>query len=256
MKQIYYLLLLCLFLSCNQDKNDLPLLESVLSDYVSANADFPLVRDSLIACAFGGQEGFLVNTTHPVSILFFPEGNATEFRYFETDSIEVNPDDLSNYHLQDLSLSPVFNGFLQRFERPAVLKNLWGRVTYVKDGQLHISNAIRLKFDDKPTEFSPASVQIDQTENLSPVFTWADGRLPENAIYFHAVVDGQDNLISGTYTFEQQFQFYNLSNVVLNIREVMPPPVLMPNSDYQFVLMGVSLDNWVNLIAELPFETK
>ena len=104
MKYTYYIFLLCLSLSCTQDKSDLPLLEMVLSDYIATNETFPLVRDSLIACAFGGQNGFLENPTHPVSILFYPEGNATEFQYFETDSIAVNPDDLSNYQLQDLSL--------------------------------------------------------------------------------------------------------------------------------------------------------
>jgi len=256
MRYIFYFFSLLLLLpSCRQENEDLPIIENVLSDYIAINTDFPLVRDSLIACAFGGQIGFLENENNPVSILFLPEGTATDFRYFETDSIEVNPDDLSNYHLQELPVSPIFAGFLQRFDRPSISKNLWGRVTFVKEDQLYISNAIRLKFDDKPTEFSSTLVRIDQTDNLSPIFSWTDGRIPENQIYFHAVLDEQDNLISGTYTFEQQFQFYNLSNVVLNIRDVTPPPALLSNDSYQFVLMGVSIDNWVNLIARIPFET-
>lgn len=120
---------------------------------------------------------------------------------------------------------------------------------------MHISNAIRLKFDDKPSEFAPSLVRIDQSNPLSPLFSWSDGRTPENEIYFQVIAEENDDLLSGTYTFEQQFQFYNLSNVVLNIRDLSPPPSLVPNRRYQFVLMGVSIDNWVNLIIQVPFET-
>ena len=197
----------------------------------------------------------MTNETHPISILFYPEGNASEFQYFETDSIEVNPDDLSHYQRKDLAHSPIFNGYLSRFEREAIDRNIWARVTFVRDGSLHISNAIRIKYNDKPTEFSPAIVSIDSTTNLSPIFSWEDGRVPENEIYFHAILDRNQDLVSGTYTFERHFQFYDLSNVVLNIRDINPPPSLQANEQYQFVLMGVSIDNWVNLLINRPFET-
>lgn len=248
--------LLIFFISCSDE--DAPI-ETVsadnLAEFIDRNNAFPLVTDSLIACAFGSNAGVFVEPDQPVSILFYPEGNATDFRYFETDSANINPDDFTTYKLLALPDEPFFNGYLHRFQREATNENLWGRVTYIKDEELHISNAIRLKFDDLPTEFNDKLLDIDLQEPLSPIFTWQDGEIEENAIYFHVLLDNAGNLISGTYSFDRQFQFYNLSNVVLNIRDITPPPSLEPNQSYQFVMMGVSIDNWVNLIIEEEFQT-
>ena len=253
MKNSWYLLLLCLFISCNKQKDRAPLVEDNLATYIADNPN-PLVRDSLIACAFGGQEQFSVNEELPISILFYPEGNATNFLYFETATIEVDPDDLDNYKLTELTSKPIFNGYLHKFERSAIDRNIWSRVTFIKDGNLHISNPIRLKYNDKPTEYNPTLLALDHTESRSPIFTWEDGVTPENAIYFHALLDANNDLVSGTYTFERQFQFYNLSNVVLNIRDITPAPNLVPNENYNFIVMGVSVDNWVNLIVDTTFQ--
>jgi len=58
--------------------------------------------------------------------------------------------------------------------------------------------------------------------------------------------------LSGTYTFEQHFSYYVLDNVVLNITEETPP-VLETATPYNFTLMGVSEDNWVNLFIQKSF---
>ena len=253
MKYTFYLLFLCTFLSCRKQTIEENTIIDNLADYITDNPDNRLVRDSLIACALGGQMGLFTNESLPVSILFYPEGNASDFKYFETENIEVNPEDLENYQLKELGDSPIFNGYLRRFERAAIDRNTWGRVTFIKDGNLHISNAIRLKYNDKPTEYNPDLLAVDQSEKLAPNFTWEDGVIPENVIYFHALLDASGELVSGTYTFDRQFQFYNLSNVVLNIRDINPPPSLTPNEAYTLVIMGVSIDNWVNLLLETSF---
>ncbi len=255
MKKYTFLFLLYLLLSCQNQEEPEPL-STTLADYITQNTTFPLVRDSLIACAAGGQEDFLVNEERPISIFYYPEGDASDFQYFETDSITVDPDDLSQYKIKSLPDVPILNGYLRYFSREAIEQNIWCRVSFIKDERLHISNAIRLKYNDLPTEFNPALLAIDQDENLAPVFTWQDGRITENAIYFQVVSDTNNNLLSGTYTFEKQFQFYNLENVVLNIQDIDPPPALTTDEDYTFLLMGVSLDNWVNLIIEKPFDTR
>ncbi|MEL6924450.1 MAG: hypothetical protein AAFO94_10420 [Bacteroidota bacterium] len=255
MKRIIFLFALLQILACQKDTDSLPVLFDQLDEYISTNADFPLVRDSLIACAAGGQDGLFSSEVSPVSIFFYPEGEATEFQYFETSSENVDPDDLSNYQRKSLDQEAVFNGYLRRFLRAAPAETIWCRVTFVKSGRLHISNAIRVKIGDLPTEYNPNLLTIDQTDPLSPVFTWDDGRTADNAIYFHVVLDSDGDLLSGTYTFERQFRFYDLSNVVLNIRDVSPVPQLQANQGYTFVLMGVSADNWVNLLLDQSFDT-
>jgi len=244
----------CLLFSCGDDKEEVSPI--TLADYITQNSTFPLVRDSLIACAAGGQEHFMINDERPISIFYYPEGNASNFLYFETETIEVNPDDLSQYKIKTLPDAPILNGYLRHFSRAAIEQNIWCRVSFIKDEQLHISNAIRLKFNDLPTEFNPTLLAINQDDQLSPIFNWEDGHIAENAIYFQVISDSDNNLLSGTYTFERQFQFYNLENVVLNIRDINPPPALLPEEDYTFLLMGVSADNWVNLIIEKSFDTQ
>jgi len=254
MKYTYYFLFIFVLLSCGKQNIEETTTADNLVDYITQNPNNLLVKDSLIACALGGQMGLFENESLPVSILFYPEGNASDFKYFETETIDVNPEELDNYELKELADSPIFNGYLRRFEREAVDQNIWGRVTYIKDGNLHISNAIRIKYNDKPTEYSSDLLRIDQSEKLAPNFTWEDGVTPENVIYFHALLDAEGELVSGTYTFDRQFQFYNLSNVVLNIRDITPAPSLTANKEYTLVIMGVSVDNWVNLLLETSFK--
>lgn len=254
LKFLILLPIILLFLNCGKDRVEVD--SVLLSEYIITNVNLEVVEDSLIACAVGGQKGFMEDAAFPISILFYPEGDATDFQYFESDTIAINPNDFSRYKQQALVDSPIFNGYLRQFKRAATDRNLWGIVTFKKNGNLHISNPIRLKYDDKPTEYTPSLLSVDQTNDKSPIFTWEDGQLPENEIYFHALLDANNDLVSGTYTFDKQFQFYDLSNVVLNIRDVDPAPVLEPNATYKFVLMGVSIDNWVNLILDTTIETK
>ena len=60
---------------------------------------------------------------------------------------------------------------------------------------------------------------------------------------------------AGDESEDFNWQFYDLSNVVLNVHDVTPTPSLQPNETYKFVLMGVSEDNWVNLMGERTFQT-
>ncbi len=257
MKKYIFLVWSCLFFACGDDGNSIhPKVGDILSEYIEDNLDFPLVRDSLIACAAGGAGNASLSSEKPISIFFYPEGNASNYQYFETESINVDPDDLSKYENKSLTDLPLFNGYLRYFLRESIDENIWCRVTYVKDDRLHISNAIRLKYNDLPTEFNTSLLEINQDEKLSPIFSWEDGNVAENAIYFQVISDAENDLLSGTYTYDKHFQFYNLENVVLNIRNINPDSKLKIDEGYSFLMMGVSSDNWVNLIIEEPFDTR
>lgn len=139
----------------------------------------------------------------------------------------------------------VFNGYLERFIRNNT-KEVWSIVTYKTNGKIHKSNPIRLKHQSKPTEWS-TNVSIDLSQNTSPKFTWNDGVIKENAIYFQVITNANNDLLSGTYTYDKWFQYYNLDNVVLNVTRNTPPEIVS-GQEYNFVMMGVSIDNWVNLV--------
>jgi hypothetical protein len=81
-----------------------------------------------------------------------------------------------------------------------------------------------------------------------PLFSWQDNFVDDNAIYFQVLTTHQGDLLSGTYTNENTFQYYKLNNVVLNITK-QEPPVLQRGTAYLFTLMDVSRDNWVNVVT-------
>ena len=93
---------------------------------------------------------------------------------------------------------------------------------------------------------------MDLSDKLKPKFSWDDGRIKENAIYFQVISDDEGNLLSGTYTTDKHFTYQDSSNVVFDINRTWPSD-LIAGEDYNFTLMAVSLDNWVNLVIQKSF---
>lgn len=254
MNKYFLLLLVVLALaSCKTDEEILePLNKNTLEYYVSQNTD----RDTamLIACA---ASELPTNIDFRNSMFFYPEEGTFEYKYFESTALDIIPEDFSKYELTDLTETlPVFNGYLRRFPHQGVNEERWAIITYKSDGSLHICDPIRIKEHSKPTIYAPELIEIDLTIPTEPVFSWEADTIQDNIIYFQVVSDSLGNLISGTYTYDKFWKFYDLSNVVLNIHDITPHPVLQPHTKYTFTLMGVSEDNWVHLAGQKEFVTE
>ncbi|GAB5525667.1 MAG: hypothetical protein Roseis2KO_35390 [Roseivirga sp.] len=216
----------------------------------------PVQRDSLIACAASGQHGFLQDASgQPVSVIYLPVPGSGETWYFEADGPIADKSDLSRYQRRTLETKPLLNGFLSKFVHPGGATQTMGIVATVSHGKLFLSNEIAIKSADQPTDFNPGDLSIDTTDPLMPGFEWQASPLGQDAIYFHVVSDVQNNLISGTYSLDRHFRFYDLSNVVLNINDTDPAPGLMQREAYTFSVMAVSEDNWVNAFWTKAFRT-
>lgn len=238
------------FMGCEKDQA----LPTSLANYIADNDDRTFSSE-LIACAAGMPDGFMGDEAHPTSVFFYPVTGATEFRYWETDGPDYDIEDYDAFIFKDLDDEAVFNGKLWRFKNSGFSGERWGIVTYKTEGKLHVCRAIRLKTNPKPTQVAPELMQV--TENgVTPSFTWDDGLYDDNVIYFQVISDTLGNIVSGTYTVDKNWQFYDLSNVVLNVHDVDPQPSLQPNETYVFTLMSVSYDNWVNLMGEKRFTTQ
>ncbi len=248
MKNVIVVCVLLSLLSCNNDV-DTELDNNNLSDYITINSDLEIT--DLIACAGGREEGLFNNVDEPTSVFFYPVNNASDFRYFESDILSDSID-YSNYTAKELTSEPVFNGYLWRFNNIPFEGERMGIVTYRTSGKLHVCNPIRLKTNVKPTEINAELGEVIES-GVNPMFSWEDGIVAENDIYFQVISDSEGNLVSGTYTLEKNFTFYDLSNVVLNITDTLVTPVLNPGENYTFTMMGVSEDNWVNLFIEKAF---
>lgn len=232
-------LIALLILSCSTDALNI---ENSLNDTLSSKQ---IVFDNVIACAASSN-----SDTNEISVFFYPRPGATNIQYYETEDAKVDKNDFDNYLPVIVPLTDVFNGYLKKFEISSTIEK-WVIVSFDEAGQTHLSNPIRLKQNTKPTEYLPQNISTNTSSNM-PNFSWQDGRFMDTKIYFQVISDADNNLLSGTYTFEKQFQYYSLDNVVLNITKGTPPN-LEAETSYDFTLMGVSEDNWVNLFSVVPF---
>ncbi len=229
-------LILCFFVfSCSESDTG----QSLSLEAYILNSVFE--TGSVIACAASDNED-----NSNVLIFYYPEEGASNIRLYQTSNAEINKDDFINYQKVSAEIQPIFKGYLGQIKQTSLIEK-WYIVTYELQQVIKISNPMRSKQILKPTLWEDI-VAIDQKEPGMPLFEWEANAAGDNAIYFQIVSDEQDNLLSGTYSNQEQFQYYKLDNVVLNItREI--PPMLILDVPYRFTLMDVSLDNWVNVVT-------
>ncbi|WP_418604539.1 hypothetical protein [Hwangdonia sp.] len=239
----YILVCLFAFTSCSKDADDD--LRNTLEAYV-LNRSFEV--GAVIACAASDEN------TNEILTFYYPESGATHIRLYETENAQVDQNEFSNYVQITIPNEPFFNGYLGKFVQSSSNEK-WIIVTFELHGEIKMSNPIRSKQNTKPTVWN-SEVVIDQSQPNMPNFMWEDDAFDDNAIYFQVVSDAQNNLLSGTYTYENHFQYYNTSNVVLNITTQQTPPLLISGNNYNFTLMDVSENNWVNWGILKTFEAQ
>jgi len=236
------LFVFCIVASCSLSDNDD---ETQTLAFYLKNGIYE--KGAVIACAATDKN------TDDILTFFYPPEGAERFRFYETSSAEVDPNDFSNYGLTNLESTPVFNGYLRKFIISSSIEK-WIIITFQYQNEIKISNPIRAKQLTKPTVWNDI-VDINQERSINPIFEWPSNAFGDNDIYFQVISDADNNLLSGTYTVQNAFQYYNTVNVVLNITTQVPPQLLIDNF-YNFTLMDVSADNWVNLVTEKMFQVE
>ncbi len=237
-----YFLILILYISCSTNENVAEISKTTLSDYLSLNVDKTL--DEVIACAGSNRD------LNEVLLYYFPEEGSFDFKYYETTDTNIDPNDFSKYNVKDFPIEGVFGNKLSAFKRND-LHDAWGIVTYKTEGKIHLSNPIRIKHQIQPTVYN-SEVTIDSSVSLSPQFSWNESETVEDAIYFQVLLSENNTFISGTYTFDPFFRYYDITNLVLTINTTTPPELILA-SNYQFTVLGVSKDNWVNTYSNKNF---
>ena len=218
-------------------KKDIPV--ATLKNYIE-NDNLKLSDQWLIACSAGNYS----NENLLTSIFYYPVEGAHNIKYFESNSDEGN--DFSTYRELNPENKKEFNGYLERFKRIGIVGK-WAIITYIVNDSLRISDPIKLKTFEKPTELKCEMNRSDLS------FEWKDGTFDDNVIYFQIISDKNNNLLSGTYTLDKQFTYKDYSNVTISITDEKLVPELVPGETYTFTLMAVSDDNWVNLFCESSF---
>jgi len=241
MKYLNLFLLFILIISCSKDDDSVAV--DTLESYVLNKT---VETGAVIACAASEEN------SNDVLTFYYPKIGATNVKLYITEGIDVNPLNYSKYMYLKAASTPVFNGYLGRFKTNKAVEH-FVIISYELDNEIKISNPIRTKQHTKETYWSD-EVTVNQEDILMPKFSWENNQVGDNAIYFQVLSSVNNDLISGTYTTENNFQFYSLTNVVLNIT-MATSPELVVNTNYNFTLMDVSEDNWVNLVHQKTFIT-
>ena len=169
-------------------------------------------------------------------------------RYYETESLIVDETDFTNYRRKDLSNTAIYGDKLNRFSRTNSSES-WAIITYIIDNVFYKSAPIKLQNKTKSTEWL-TEVEITELQSLLPKFTWTDGTTTENDTYLQIVLDAENTFLSGTFTTAKTFQYG--VDVISELNTETPPDLIL-GDNYNFTLMGISNDNWVNLVIQKSF---
>lgn len=219
---------------------------SIFSEYLKTKKS---IAEEVIACAASSKN------KEQILVYFFPETNTSSYKLYLLTNLEHPKTDFKHYALQAQTSKITVANTLRSFQVDAITSETWAIVSFEKNNEIHYSNPINLKHQKSPTIYhSNITITID-TDKLH--FTWPNmpgNDTTENAIFFEIVTTENNQLISGTYTTENNYTYLDNSNVVLTITPNNTQK-LNSNTNYGFAVMGVSEDNWVNFIAEKDFTT-
>jgi hypothetical protein len=239
MNRIYYLVVFLIFTSCTNNDDIIFDKEANLSNFLIGKT---YSKDAVIACAASSK-----NDSNIVNVYFYPEIGSSNFRLYESNI--NNGKDFSKYVRNEAQSQPFFNGTLGVFK---VNSNAaWLIVVYDLHKTIKLATPIKNKKNTQPSLWT-SEVDINQQESRMPLFIWDVNSEETNAVFFQVLANKNLDLLSGTYTNENKFQYYKLDNVVLNITQNTPPELILGN-DYLFTVMDVSLDNWVNEVIMKTF---
>ncbi|GAB5398900.1 MAG: hypothetical protein Aureis2KO_04850 [Aureisphaera sp.] len=244
MKTISKILILLLTLTACSESDDASEMDTEVQTLAEMVASGPVEFEGVISCAAGTEN------ENEVIVYVYPRPGVTNIRYFETATADVNPTNYENYMELEVNAEDYFNGYLMQIPRQTTDEK-WVIVTFEEDGVLQVSNPIRLKHRTQNTQFRDG-FHVGATATGMPLFSWGNIATPFDAIYFQIVSNANNDLLSGTYTHEATFQYYKTENVVLNITQDTPPD-LEAGMEYNFTVLAVSEDNWVNFIGQKGF---
>lgn len=229
--------------SCNKKAE-----QSDLENYVAENQG--VTKDFLIACAAGNMDEFMGSTERPVSVFYYNvDGASTASLYVKSE--EGAKDEYQYYSKAEEAPESLFNGRMGRFGISTEYAGKWVIVAYKTGTTYNISDPIFVRADTHPTVDINSNIEVLGT-STEPEFNWQSENVAGNVIYFSLISNTSDDFVSGVYTEERRWNFYDLSNVVLNVTPTMNP-TLSTQDSYTYINMGVGEDNWVRTFGAIPF---
>ncbi|MFD1553214.1 hypothetical protein DNU06_15235 [Putridiphycobacter roseus] len=245
----YFLLFAIALVSCKKTAHKLN-----LAAYLSENAALEQ-GDILVFAAKAIDPELYPQGTGNIkpTVYFHAENNADDFKYFELKDKE-EPYDYKSYkpiNKYPIVIEPLFNGEVSSFSIPTENNEKFIVITYKSSDKLYVSSPIKLETNkiEKATE----DLLTITTSNNTATFTWEDKTAQSNTTYLQLINDSTGTLISGTYTQDKTFTTADFSNVTDRFMETNL--ALNPNSKYYISVIGISENNWANMLVSKVFYT-
>ena len=147
--------------------------------------------------------------------------------------------------------SSVFGNQFRSFTRSGTSES-WYLLTYEIDGIVYKSNPIQLRNISQPTVYTN-DVTIDFPESLKPRFIWDNSGLT-NTEYLHVLLNSSSEFVSGVYTQNTTFEYFDTSTTTSQISTTAPDLIL--ENRYNCTILGFSNENWVNLNIQKSFDAE
>ncbi|GAB5417939.1 MAG: hypothetical protein Crog4KO_23130 [Crocinitomicaceae bacterium] len=243
MRILTILLGLFILTSCNKKPE-----QSELEEFIAENQG--RTEDFLIACAAGDINGFMGSTERPISVFFYNVDDASSAMLY-VKSEEGGKDEFCYYSRAEEIPESMFNGRMGRFSVSTEYNGKWVIVVYNTGDTYNVSDPIFIRADTHPTVDISSKI-ITQGSGSQPQFNWLSDFVKGNVIYFSLISNANNDFVSGVYTKEKYWNFYDLSNVVLNVTPTMNP-TLDTQESYTYTNMGVGEDNWVRTFGSVAF---
>lgn len=249
---IFTMLILSLVLaSCNKDGpiDDCALhsdklsvhMQSYLSDHISY---------STFAFA-GNHDDFMAeNGRYPVQILAVIPSEATNIRYYESDSLG-NRDSLETYKEKEVEPLTSAEGLFTIFPRNQPRRDRYCRITYEHGDTLFLSPAIAIRARTlKSTYLDP--ITTDSAANGYFTFSWSS--VPATDLYVFLLTDYTGSAIAGLTTRRNNLQFYDLRFAVRNFFPELNRPELVVGVGYTCTVYSISQRGWLNAMGKHTFK--
>ena len=178
------------------------------------------------------------------------ENGATDIKFYESDTPNINPQNFYRYKLMETQPALISDSKIKIF-RHGFLRDEWIVMTYLIDDKIKVSSPIRINNFFQPTEYIE-TIEIDQNESGSASFDWSVQSYDVNAFFVEIMKNNSETVLSLTFTNDSNFQYFNLENVTLNLSETAPPDLEL-GDDYEFTVLDIGVDNWINSIYRQPF---
>ncbi|WP_111682239.1 hypothetical protein [Winogradskyella tangerina] len=196
---------------------------------------------------FAGND--LANSDHTNIYAVIEEG-ASDIKFYETDTPNINEQDLYRYLLMEIQPTLISDAKIKTF-RHTFLRDEWIIMTYKIEDKIKLSSPIRINNLFRQTDYIE-DIVIDQGMSGSANFEWSVQSAENNAFFFEIMKDQNDAVLSLTFTNDSHFQYFDLTNVTLNLSQNVPPN-LVQDENYEFTVLDIGLDNWINTVHSRAF---